>query len=261
MFFLGIDPDELRMLDRRVFGFGVDRRSLAGVDSGDFGRSGPGAIEQKIREIVDEAIDEPPVIRRMMLMTIPRIAGYVFAPVSFFLCEGEDGTLVALVAEVRNTFGEKHHYVAELGGEPDGWMTCRIPKRFHVSPFLRTSGEYDVRLRLDGDEFDIEIDLREGEQAVFSAGMRGTGRPLTTSSLMTTLARMPLFATTIMMRIHWQALVLAAKRIGTHEKPVPTHPMTTPARRRSVWYALRAGFVRMARRPSTGTQLIAEGDA
>ena len=260
MFWLGVDLAELGTLDRRVRGFGHNRFSLVGLRDQDYGPPGDGTIEEKLHAVLARGLASPPRIAQVTLMTIPRVAGYVFTPVSFYLCRDESGEVAAFVAEVRNTFGEKHHYVARPKREGDA-LTCRIPKRFHVSPFLDTRGEYLVRLRDTSDQFEIEIDLCEDGERVFSAGMRGQARPLTSRALLATLARMPLFAATIMVRIHWQALLLTlARRVSARIKPDPVDSMTIPAERPSVWFRLRAGLVRLAHRPEPRTPLMAEGD-
>lgn len=257
MFFLGLDPAELNDLDRRVRGFGHNRWALVGVHDRDFGPSGDESIRAGYEAVLARALDRVPTFDRLTVMAIPRIGGYVFAPVTFVLCLDGD-RLSALIAEVRNTFGEKHHYVAVPERSGDQW-TCRIPKRFYVSPFLDTQGEYGVRVRMEDDQFEIEIDLHEGGELVFSAGMRGQGQALTTRSLLTTVARMPFFAARIMPRIHWQALHLIAKGIRTRLKPAPVGQMTMPAPRSSVWYRVRHALVRIARRPAP-RKLIAEGE-
>lgn len=260
MFWLGVDPSELADLNRRVLGFGHNRWALVSMRDADFGTPGHDTIEDKIAGVLERGLEDSPRFVRLTLMTIPRVVGYVFAPVSFFLCHGKDDQIVALVAEVRNTFGEKHHYVARPRREGDE-LTCRIPKRFHVSPFLDDDGEYTVRLRVTETAMQIDIDLRQRGDLVFSAGMQGRARPFTTTSLLGTLARMPLFAATIMLRIHWQALVLiVARRIGAHDKPAPVDSMTIAPTHPSVWFRLRAVLVRLAHRPTTRTPLMAEGD-
>ena len=55
--------------------------------------------------------------QRVMLITCPRFFGYVFNPVSFYLLLGEKERVLGLVAEVQNTFGEKHIYLLEERSE------------------------------------------------------------------------------------------------------------------------------------------------
>jgi DUF1365 family protein len=246
MFWLAINPDELPDLDRSIGGFGHNRAALASIHDRDYGGPGPGSVREKTAGRVRQAgVAEP--IERITLMTIPKILGYVFNPVNFYLCHDGDDRIVAFVAEVRNTFGEMHHYVMEPagpGGNDGANLDFRLPKQFYVSPFCGTGGEYAVRLKTRNDRFDITITLYEDGRPVFTATMRGAGRPLTTRRLLRTLGRLPLFAATIMWRIHWQALLLRwKKRVPLFAKPAPSHPATLPAQRSSVWYRLRAAVL------------------
>jgi len=73
--------------------------------------------EQLAREGVDDADGE------VWLQTYPRVLGYAFKPVSFWYCHRHDGTLAAIVAEVNNTFGERHCYLLR-GAELDWAASC-----------------------------------------------------------------------------------------------------------------------------------------
>lgn len=251
MFWLGIDLDELPMLDHNLKIFGYNRRALVSLHDRDYAGGRKGDINECIREIIArEDVREP--VNRIELFTIPRIAGYVFNPVSFYLCSSPEGMIKILVAEVRNTFGEMHHYVAHLeGDDSDNFETllCTIPKKFFVSPFFNVDGEYQVRLRRASDEFSISINLIEENQCVFSASMNGVGKELNSENLNGTLLRLPLFALMIMSRIHWQAIQLYfARRLRMFEKPAPSHPSTVPASRMPWWVRLRTSVVQSAAR-------------
>lgn len=251
MFWMGIDLDELPFLDRDIRRFGYNRRALVSLFDEDYGGPGEGDLNSRIREILTrEGIHES--IKRIQLMTIPRIAGYVFNPVSFYLCSDSESSIQALVAEVRNTFGEMHHYVAKLGKtdpETPETQQCTIPKKFYVSPFLSVDGEYQIRLRQAGNEFFITISLFEEEVCVFSASMMGKGEELNTKNLNRTLLRLPFFALTIMTKIHWQAIKLYFVRgLKMFEKPEPSHPSTVPATQFPWWMRLRTAVVRSAAR-------------
>lgn len=253
MFWLAIDLDELAALDGRVAWFGYNRRAIASIRDADYGGALEGSIRARITERL-RATGFEHATTSITLLTIPRIFGYVFNPVSFYLCFDEADQLTALVAEVRNTFGEMHHYVAAPRPADDAdTLRFILPKEFYVSPFFDVDGGYEVLLtRGSDDQLDLNIHLRSGGEVVFSAGMRGTGRPLTSRTLIATLLRFPLFAATIMLRIKWQAFLLyCRRRLPMFTKPDPTHPATTPALRPSVWHRLRAFFVRQARKPAT----------
>ena len=52
---------------------------------------------------------------RVELLTNCRILGYVFNPVSVFYCYDRDDHLTLAVAEVNNTYGDRHSYVLPVG--------------------------------------------------------------------------------------------------------------------------------------------------
>lgn len=251
MFWLALDLDELPALDRDLRFFRHNKKALVSILDQDYGGPGAGDIQDRIRNHLESACLHEPV-DRIELITIPRIAGYVFNPVSFYLCYLSDGTLSSLVAEVRNTFGEMHHYVARLVAEDQAdpmKLICRIPKQFYVSPFFRVDGEYHIHLKKLDEEFSISIDLHDHTGLVFSASMNGDGLELNTRNLRRTLCRLPFFALTIMVRIHWQALRLYFDRhLSMFDKPAPSHPLTIPPSHRSWWLRLRTACVRSVAR-------------
>ena len=246
MYWFGIDLDELDLLDRTVRGFGHNRRSLLSIREQDYGGPGEGMIKEKILRLLDQAgIEKAP--ERIILMTIPRIAGYVFNPVNFYMCHGEEGELAAMLCEVRNTFGEVHHYVAPPEADGAGVNVFRFPKRFYVSPFLANEGMYTVVAQHDGDNCNVAITLEQEGKQVFSASMVGAGVPIRSANTLTTLLRLPMAAILIMTRIQWQALHLRLRRkIHPAPKPAPSDPATIPAPHSSIWYSIRDRLIRLA---------------
>ena len=79
------------------------------------------------------------------LHTYPRVLGYVFKPVSFWYCHRADGSLAAVVAEVNNTFGERHCYLL-AGPDSASAANCAARKVFHVSPFCQRAGALPLPL-------------------------------------------------------------------------------------------------------------------
>jgi len=45
------------------------------------------------------------------LLTMPRVLGFVFNPISLYYCHHEDGRLAAMIYEVTSTFRERRSYV------------------------------------------------------------------------------------------------------------------------------------------------------
>lgn len=157
------------------------------------------------------------------LQCFPRILGYVFNPVSFWFCHSSDGSLRAILAEVSNTFGEYHSYLlAHADGRPiEDAESLTARKAFHVSPFFPVSGRYAFRFVTTGDTRMARIDYLDEAGPLLLTSISGRGRALTAGHVLGAFAAHPLMTLGVMVRIHWQALRLWAKRIPFISKPVP----------------------------------------
>lgn len=168
------------------------------------------------------------------LHTLPRQLGYVFNPVSFWLCERADGSLRAVVAEVNNTFGERHAYVlAHADARPIRWgETLVARKAMHVSPFARVQGGYRFRFlyaqRAGAARFVTRIDYDEGGAPTLATAIEGRLRPLTDRALCALLLARPLATAGVIARIHWQALRLWAKGVPFYRKADAERPLVQP---------------------------------
>lgn len=190
--------------------------------------SDPSAYAKDI--LVKYGLDK--VTRHIMLVTMPRVLGYVFNPVSFYLCLDTSGGLRAAIAEVHNTFGEQHAYLcAHAGHDPvgaDDWLEAE--KLFHVSPFLKREGKYRFRFCLKEKKLGIWIDYydREKNRQLLTA-LTGNLQPLTGQSLRKAFWSHPLVTLKTILLIHWQAVKLAAKRIRYIGKPEQYEQKTSAA--------------------------------
>lgn len=154
------------------------------------------------------------------LHTYPRVLGYTFKPVSFWYAHRADGSLRAIVAEVNNTFGERHCYLLDA---PSYGKELLASKRFHVSPFCRVEGQYRfrfMRTRHNGEERTVaRVDLDDACGPLIQTSISGTLQAITPLLLRQTLWRYPAMTLMVMLRIHWQALRLWRKRVQFFSKP------------------------------------------
>ena len=162
------------------------------------------------------------------LHTYPRVLGYTFKPVSFWYCHRSDGSLRAIVAEVNNTFGERHCYLLDA---PRYGAELPADKHFHVSPFCRVEGRYRfrfMRARHGGEERTVvRVDHDDDQGPLIQTSVSGTLQPLTPAALRRALWRYPAMTLMVMARIHWQALRLWLKRVQFFSKPpAPDHFIT-----------------------------------
>jgi DUF1365 family protein len=158
----------------------------------------------------------------LLLVAQPRVLGRVFNPVSFWLCHDRAGGLRAVIAEVNNTFGDRHSYLCTL---PDHSPITRhdilhATKVFHVSPFQAVAGDYSFRFDIRDDRIGIWIDYR-GPQGRLYATLTGRRRPISAARLAGALLRRPFGAARVLGLIHWQALRLWRRGARFYSRPVP----------------------------------------
>lgn len=143
---------------------------------------------------------------RILLVCYPRILGYVFNPISVYHAYGAGSGLVAMIYEVRNTFGERHSYVCPVG---------------HVSPFIGMATRYHFRMLPPGAEIRWRILETDDEGPLLSATFSGQQAPLTSASLLGLTARIPFLTLKIIAGIHWEALKLWLKGARYVRRPAP----------------------------------------
>ena len=164
------------------------------------------------------------------LQTFPRVLGYVFNPVSFWYGYRADGALIAILAEVCNTFGERHNYLLAHPDErpiEDGECFER-DKVFHVSPFFPVHGSYRFRFNLEAGRPRARIDYGDAGGDLLRTTVSGVPAPLTGRRALSTFLRYPLLTVGIVARIHWQAARLYfGKRVQFFKKPLPPTEETT----------------------------------
>lgn len=159
----------------------------------------------------------------IVLVCMPRVMGYVFNPVSFWLCHDRAGGLRAVLCEVHNTFGERHTYVCAR--DDHGVLAAddvlRGEKIFHVSPFLEREGAYTFRFDVGAGRFGVWIDYFDGGgRRQLMTALAGAAAPLTAAGLRGLSWRYPLVTMRAVFLIHWQALKLVAKGIRYIAKPL-----------------------------------------
>ena len=218
--FYALDLDELPELDRRLRLFGYNRRNVVSFRDGDhLGLAGRPVKENLLAYLGQNGIDLGG--GRVVLVTNLRLLGYVFNPVSYFYCYGRGGDLTAIVAEVGNTFGERHSYLLTSHNQVEhgARRVYEHAKRMHVSPFFGMDQTYRFSFTEPEERIHAGVGIIENGTRPFWAELTGRRRPLTNASLARALTRYPLMSQQVIGLIHWQALKLAMKRVPLHRKP------------------------------------------
>lgn len=164
------------------------------------------------------------------LHTYPRVLGYAFKPVSFWHCQRADGSLAAIVAEVNNTFGERHCYLLS-GASSESPLAygreLRARKVFHVSPFCDVQGHYRFRFMHTGQRTVARVDHDDDTGPLLQTSVSGQLQPLTARAARAAFFGMPMMTFGVIARIHWQALQLWLKRVPFFSKPEPPPALTS----------------------------------
>jgi DUF1365 family protein len=163
-----------------------------------------------------------PNVAKVELLAQPKLLGHVFNPVSFWLCRGADGALLAVIAEVSNTFGDRHSYLVHHADHRPITASDRMQatKIFHVSPFQPVEGGYEFRFDISDERIGIWIDYSRGQGGLI-ATLTGRRAPLSNGSILRALLRRPFGSRRVLALIHWQALKLWIKRGTFRSRPAP----------------------------------------
>ena len=223
---------QLETCQRRFFG--INRWNLLSIHERDYGkRDGSSLIPwltdlylQKIQgnATFNQKASQNKVFSEVWLQTFPRVLGYVFNPVSFWYGYDADGKLLAILAEVSNTFGERHNYLlAHTDGstiEDGEWF--ERDKVFHVSPFFPVRGHYRFQFKLEDGKPRARIDYGDAAGDLLRTAISGTPAALTGRRALSTFIRYPMLTIGVVARIHWQAALLYfGKRVQFFKKPAP----------------------------------------
>jgi DUF1365 family protein len=216
----------LRALGQRDFGcrlFGRNRLGLLSFHDSDHGDGRQPLLAWIGQLLAAEGVHDAD--GEIWLQTMPRVLGYVFNPVSFWFCHRADGGLRAIVADVRNTFGERHCYLLENGATIGVGEELSARKIFHVSPFCQVQGGYRFRFfhgRRDGHELTLaSIDYDDDFGPLLETSLSGRAVALDDRSAVRAFLGYPLMTFGVMARIHLQALRLWLRRVPFFSKPVP----------------------------------------
>ena len=159
---------------------------------------------------------------RILLMCYPRVLGFVFNPISVYFCYS-DGLISALIYEVRNTFGQKHSYVAPIreGESSAAGVSQERRKMLYVSPFMDMDLRYLFRLQPPAEKLALRILECDGDGPMLAATFSGKRRSITDQSVLAAFFGLPLLTFKVVGGIHWEALKLWLKGMKLRARPPP----------------------------------------
>ena len=216
IFLFLLDLDEIPALTRAVPIFSAEEPNLYSLRNEDYFQFHSLGLRANLETFLQtQNIAERPA--RIRLLTLPRMLGYTFNPISIFFCFDEEDRPLTSVVQVGNTFGELKPYLVPLDESGNGFH-IRVPKNYYVSPFSPLDVAFDFRFKNPGQNLPIAIDTYQGEQKNLVSTLTGKRTELTTSNLARLTLAFPLVTLKIIFLIHWEALRLWLKGIPFHLK-------------------------------------------
>lgn len=219
IFYLCFDISKIKDLSCNILS--VNRFNLFSFYNKDHGQKDGSNLEDWIRNILDKK-NLNQKVNKIFLMTHPRVLGYVFNPVSFWFCLDKEENLIAVLAEVNNTFGENHNYLIfnkdHSKIDESTWFTAN--KEFHVSPFFHIEGKYKFRFIFNQKTSAAWIDyLEDDSQKNLLTSVIAQNKKLNDFALIKGFFQIPLMTFKVVFLIHWQALKIISKKIKYISKP------------------------------------------
>ncbi|MFY7718835.1 MAG: DUF1365 domain-containing protein [Brevundimonas sp.] len=236
-----VDLDALDGLQSRLRLLGRGRFGLITLRATDHGDRSDRPLRAQVEGHLAEAgidIAGGPI----RLLTMPRILGYGFNPISVFFCHTPDGALAALLYEVTNTFHERHSYLVAVPSPPPpgggrapeavegagpALIRQTVDKQLFVSPFMDRDLTYDFTVRPPGEAVSVVVAVRRGETPILTASFAGQRRPLTDGQLLRAFLTHPLLTWKVTWGIHWEAAKMMFKGARyRHRGAPPEEPVT-----------------------------------
>lgn len=234
LFLFCLDLDELPELKKSSRLFGWNSPGIYSFHDRDhLGKDDRPAVQKLQEYLKEQGFSEP--VKRTLLVTNLRVFGYVFNPVSFFFCLGEDDSPLCAVAEVHNTFGERKLFMVPFIAEgsedraspatSDRRHFAQIcTKHFYVSPFSLLQNCFEFKLDLPGRTLNLKVDTKTAAGAVeLMSTMSGKRTEISSAGLLLATLRYPVVPLQIITLIHWHAFLLWLKHVPHHAKEENPH--------------------------------------
>lgn len=209
VFLFYFDIDSLAAIPEKVPFFGVNRAGLYSFWDRDHFQMVEGSPRANAEAFLREhGIQECPA--KITLLSNARFLGYTFNPISIWYCWKADGSPLACIAEVGNTFGEHKPFLVPFDGKR---FHSRATKHFYVSPFSELDEAFDFRFECPGERLAVWIDDYRGDERVLMSSLTGVRKELSSLGLLALTAQYPFITLKVIVLIYWQAFRLWVKRL------------------------------------------------
>ena len=216
VFSLLIDLDELEDIQKEISIFSYNKFNIISFFDKDHGERDSSSLKNWVYSNLKTLGIEEEV--KIKLLCYPRIFGYVFNPLSIFFVYDKNSKLIAILYEVKNTFGEQHTYVFKTNDETVIQNNCK--KQFYVSPFIEMNCEYSFKILKPEEQLSVVINQSDEEGKLLFASQDGTAQEFNNKNLIISFLSHPLMSFKVIAAIHYEAFKLWIKRIKLVTKKI-----------------------------------------
>ena len=216
VFSLFLDLSEIKFIEKKISFFSYNKFNLISFFDKDHGsRNGSSLSEWVKNNLKRSGLNTKDI--KIKLLCYPRILGYVFNPLSIFFVYNSKSSLIAILYEVKNTFGEQHTYLFRTNSSGKK-IQNNCEKKFYVSPFMDLSSKYYFKILVSKSKLSVVIDQRDNEGKLLYASQDGIRSELSSRNLILSYMKHPLMTFKIISAIHFEALRLWVKGIKLIKK-------------------------------------------
>ncbi|MDC1375840.1 DUF1365 domain-containing protein [bacterium] len=156
-------------------------------------------------------------IRDIKLLTFPKVFGYGFNPLSVYFCYSAQDILIYSIFEVRNTFGDIHHYILNSTNKSE--VKQKVLKKLFVSPFYTNKGHYNLYAHYLKNNIVTSVEYRMNNNTVFFASMKVKEINFSNQNIFKSIFYLTIYPGKIWLNIHFQAFFLWLKRVKLQKIP------------------------------------------
>ena len=216
VFSLFLDLSEIKEIDKRISLFSYNKFNLISFYEKDHGQRDGSSLSSWVKYNLKKTGIKNNNIK-IKLLCYPRIFGYVFNPLSIFFVYDKNSSLIAILYEVKNTFGEQHTYVFKASLRKKK-IENKCEKKFYVSPFMDLSSKYFFKIYEPQKKLSVVINQIDKQGKLLYASQDGVRSQFTAKNLIFSYIRHPLMTFKIISAIHFEALRLWLKGIKLMKK-------------------------------------------
>ena len=216
VFSLFLDLDEINELDQQIPFFSYNKFNILSFFDKDHGYRDGSSIKDWLIHVLQKK-NISTINIKIKILCYPRIFGYVFNPLSIFFIYDADSNPIAILYEVKNTFGEQHTYVFKIDIK-NKQILNNCKKKFYVSPFMDLESKYFFKVLIPNERLSVIIDQRDKEGKLLFASQDGERVKLSSKNLLKSYLKHPLMTLKIISAIHYEALKLWIKGIKLVKK-------------------------------------------